>query len=43
MLLQAFIFTVENILFSSRKYPELFEVPQKYTDKEVKKLRELRR
>ena len=36
MLLQAFIFKVKNILFSGWKNPELFEVRQKYADKEVK-------
>ena len=36
MVLQAFIFTVKNILFSGWKGPEFFEVRQKSADKEVK-------
>ena len=40
MVLQAFIFTVKNILFSGWKDPEFFEAPQKYADKKVKKLRD---
>ena len=36
MLLQAFIFTVKNILFSGWKSPEFFEVLQKSDDREVK-------
>ena len=40
MVLQAFIFTVKNILFSCWKDPEFFEKQQKSADKEVKRLRE---
>ena len=36
LVLQAFIFTVKNILFSGWKGPEFFEVRQKSDDKEVK-------
>ena len=43
MLLQAFIFTVKNILFSGWRDPKFSEVLQKSADKEVKRLRELRR
>ena len=42
LVLQAFIFTVKNI-FAAWTDPEGWEVPQKYADKEVKRLRELRR
>ena len=40
MVLQAFIFTVKNILFSYCEDPEIFEIQQKSADKEVKRLRE---
>ena len=43
LVLQAFIFKVKNILFSGWRDPKFFEVPHKYADKEVKRLRELRR
>ena len=43
MVLQAFIFTVKNILFSYCEDSEIFEARQKSADKEVKRLRELRR
>ena len=39
LVLQAFIFTVKNILFSGWKDQEFFEVQQKYADKD-KKLRD---
>ena len=40
MVLQAFIFTVKNILFSYCEDSEIFEARQKSADKEVKRLRE---
>ena len=43
LVLQAFIFTVKNILFSGWRDPKFFEAEQKSADKEVKRLRELRR
>ena len=42
-ILQSFIFTVKNILFSYCEDSEIFEARQKSADKEVKRLRELRR
>jgi len=39
LLLQAFIFVIKIIFASGWIDPEVFEVQQKYADKEVKKLR----